>query len=162
MHETRSAERAQLPLDATDLAPEHGVGDRHARPGRRRRGGGYLNTRTSTDVWEDAKIRELEIMGLPAVWIEVAKTIGYDPFMSMWSILDRSLKLRSENESMIEVQLRRLSSYRRFQRNRFIESLVLAGLDDRAIRAMVKVQLGEELSLSHISRLAGRRKVVSE
>jgi hypothetical protein len=63
---------------------------------------------------------------------------------------------------MIEVQLRRLSSYRRFQRNRFIESLVLAGLGDRAIRAMVKRELGEELSLSHISRLAGRRKVVSE
>jgi hypothetical protein len=44
-----------------------------------------------------AKIRELETMGLPAVWIEVAKTIGYDNFMAMWTILDRSLQLRSES-----------------------------------------------------------------
>jgi len=98
-------------------------------------------------------------MGLPSVWIEVARCIGYDDFMAMWAILDRSVQLRSEAESMIEVQLRRLSSYHRYQRNRFIESLVATGFGDREIREMVKVQLGEKLSLSHISRLAGRRKV---
>jgi hypothetical protein len=106
-----------------------------------------------------AKIRELETMGLPGVWIEVARTIGYDSFMAMWTILDRSLELESESGSMIELQLRRLKSYRRFQRNRFVEALVRAGLADRDIRDKVMQELGEKLSLSHISRLAGRRKV---
>lgn len=100
-------------------------------------------------------------MGLPNVWLEVARAIGYEKFMEMWAILDRSVQLRSEAESMIEVQLRRLSSFHRYQRNRFIEALVASGLDDKTIRATVSAQLGEKLSLSHISRLAGRRKVRS-
>jgi hypothetical protein len=100
--------------------------------------------------------------GPAAVWIDVARAIGYDCFMAMWAILDRSMQLRSESESMIEVQLRRLASYRRFQRNRFIESLVPKAWATRRIRDRVQRELGEKLSLSHISRLAGRRKVRAE
>jgi hypothetical protein len=161
MHERRSSAGAQLTLDGLELTLQQGVGGRHGRPGRRRRGGGYLNECISPDVWEEAKIRELETMGLPGVWIAIAREIGYERFMAMWRILDRSLQMRSESESMIEVQLRRFSSFQRFQRNRFIESLVAAGFDDRQIREMVRDQLGEKLSMSHISRLAGRRKVRS-
>jgi hypothetical protein len=161
MHETRSAKPAQLHLVGIEQPPGHGVGGRQGRPRRGRRGGGYLNECTSSNVWEVAKIRELEVMGMPSVWLAVAREIGYDRFMAMWRILDRAVQLRSESESMIEVQLRRLSSYHRFQRNRFIESLVASGFGDRAIRDMVQAQLGEKLSLSHISRLAGRRKVAA-
>lgn len=162
MHETRSARPAQLTLSGIEERNESDsqrVGARRRTRSVRRRGGGYLNECISSDVWELAKIRELEAMGLPSVWIEVARAIGYEAFMAMWKILDRSVQLRSEAESMIEVQLRRVSSYHRYQRNRFIESLVASGFDDRAIREMVAGQLGERLSLSHISRLAGRRKV---
>jgi len=98
-------------------------------------------------------------MGLPGVWIDVAHAIGYENFMAMWRILDRSMAMRSESESMIEVQLRRLASYHRFQRNRFIEALAAAGLGDRQIQQALNAQLGEKLSLSHISRLAGPRRV---
>lgn len=161
MHETRSRTPAQLTLDGVEQATRQGVGGRQGRSRRPRRGGGYLHECTSSNVWEEAKIRELETMGLPGVWVSVAREIGYEHFMAMWRILDRSIALRSDSESMIEVQLRRLSSYQRFQRNRFIESLVAAGFGDRAIRDMVRDQLGEKLSLSHISRLAGRRKVRS-
>lgn len=163
MHERRSTAGAQMPLglecrpgDLEDIS-QGGVGARRARRGPRRRGGGYLNERTSREPWEEAKIRELEVMGLPVVWLEVARTIGYDQFLTMWQLLDRSLQLRSESESMIEVKLRRWSSFQRFQRNRFIEHLVRAGFDDRAIQDMVRGQLGEKLSLSHIFRLADRR-----
>jgi hypothetical protein len=159
MHERRSGGSAQLHLVGIEQAPGQGVGGRQARPRWSRRGGGYLYEFTSSNVWEEAKIRELETMGMPGVWLAVAREVGYDRFMAMWRILDRSVQLRSESESMIEVQLRRLSSYHRFQRNRFIESLVASGFGDKAIRDMVKAQLGENLSLSHISRLAGRRKV---
>jgi hypothetical protein len=159
MHESRSGERAQLHLVGVEPAPGQGVGGRQGRPRRGRRGGGYLHECTSSNVWEVAKIRELESMGMPGVWLAVAREIGYDRFMAMWRILDRAVHLRSESESMIEVQLRRLSSFHRYQRNRFIESLVASGFGDKEIRETVKAQLGENLSLSHISRLAGRRKV---
>jgi hypothetical protein len=162
MHESRSGEPAQLHLAAVEPAPEQGVGGRRGPGRRRRRGGGYLNECTPSEVWEAAKIRELEAMGLPAIWLEVATEIGFHRFIAMWRILDRSALLRSESESMILVQLRRFGSYERFQRNRFIESLVRAGFDDRAIRGLVREQLGENLSLSHISRLASRRKVRHE
>jgi hypothetical protein len=159
MHERRSDGPAQLSIEGIEQGPDHRVGARQGRHRRSRRGGGYLNECTSANVWEEAKIRELESMGMPGVWLNVAREIGYDRFMAMWRILDRSVQLRSESESMIEVQLRRLSSFHRFQRNRFIESLVASGFGDKAIREMVRAQLGEKLSLSHISRLAGRRKV---
>lgn len=161
MHETRSGEPAQRDLAGIEPAPGQGVGGRQAQGRRRRRGGGYLNERTSPDVWEGARLRELESMGLPSVWLDVAREIGFNRFMAVWRILDRSVQLRSDSDSMIEVQLRRLHSYRRYQRNRFIEELVRSGFDDRAIREVVLDRLGESLSLSHISRLAGRRKVGS-
>jgi hypothetical protein len=100
-------------------------------------------------------------MGLPGVWLEIARAIGYEHFMAMWRILDRSIAMRSESESMIEVQLRRIASYHRFQRNRFIEALAATGMHDREIRDALQHQLGEKLSLSHISRLAGPRRVRS-
>ncbi len=159
MHERRSARPAQLQLEGLDHPAGHGVGGRQPRPRLSRRGGGYLDGLSTSDVWEEAKIRELETMGMPNVWLSVCREIGYDRFMAMWRILDRSVQLRSESESMIEVQLRRLSSFSRYQRNRFIESLVQSGFGDKEIRETVEAQLGEKLSLSHISRLAGRRKV---
>lgn len=159
MHEVRNENDAQLHLVGVEPAPAEGVGGRHRPPRRRRRGGGYLNECTSPDVWEEARLRELEIMGLPGVWLEVARAIGYERFLAVWRILDREVSLRSESESMIEVQLRRLASYHRFQRNRFIETLAASGLHDRQIRDAVYAQLGEKLSLSHISRLAATRRV---
>lgn len=159
MHESRSADTAQATLPGVVPASVPGVGGRQARARRSRRGGGYLDELTSSDVWERAKLRELETMGMPGVWLTIAREIGYDHFMAVWLILDRAVQLRSESESMIEVQLRRISSFHRYQRNRFIESLVQSGFDDKTIRETVAAQLGEKLSLSHISRLAGRRKV---
>lgn len=161
MHERRSSRPAQLTIEGVEPAPGQGVGGRRPGSPRRRRGGGYLNERTSSKDWEGARLRELEVMGLQSVWLEVARAIGYDHFMVLWQILDRTVAMRSESESMIELQLRRLASYHRFQRNRFIESLAAAGLADRQIREALQAELGERLSLSHISRLAGprRRKV---
>ena len=90
---------------------------------------------------------------------DVAREIGYDAFMRMWRVLDAAEETHSDSGSMLEIQMRRFSSWRRYQRNRFIESLVDMGLDDAAIRARVTVELGEELSPSHIRRLAKRRRV---
>jgi len=102
-------------------------------------------------------------MGLPAIWIRVAEAIGYDNFLQMWRILDTAAELReirrSENESMIEVQLRRYSSFQRYQRNRWVEDLARHGLPSAAIQRAVKLRLGEQLDRSHIRKLAKRGRV---
>lgn len=162
MHEVRSGEAAQLTIEGVDPAPEQGVGARQPRPGPRRRGGGYLDELTSSNVWEVAKIRELEAMGMPGVWIEVARAIGYDGFMLVWAILDREVSMRPDTESYIEVKLRRLRAFQRFQRNRFIESLASAGLTDKQIRMTVNAELGENISIPHIHRLARGRRVMAK
>ena len=102
-------------------------------------------------------------MGLPKVWIRVATEIGYENFLKFWRILDTAAELRevrrSDNESMIEVQLRRYTSYKRYQRNRFIETLHATGLSPAAIQEAVKRQLGEKLDKSHIRKLAKKGRI---
>jgi hypothetical protein len=100
-------------------------------------------------------------MGLPAIWLDVARDLGYDRFLAMWRRLDAAVELRSESDSMIEIQMRRYSSFQRYQRNRFIESLA-PFLGNAEIRDRVKVQLGEKLSLNHVRRLANRARVGAE
>lgn len=158
-HETRSAERAGVQVDWVGHAVGQGVGDRQggARPGRR--GGGYLNECTPSELWEDAKFRELSDMGLPAFWLRVAREIGLDNFLTLWRMLDKEDSMRSDSDGMVQVQIRPFASYERYQRNRFIESLAAIGLSTQQIRQRVCVELGEELSDRHILRLAARRKV---
>lgn len=162
-HETRSAEPAGDDLDAGGGGLAEGVGGRQRDLFASGGGGGYLDECSSSKVLEGAKIRELFDMGLPAIWIRVAEAIGYDNFLQMWRILDTAAELReirrSENESMIEVQLRRYSSFQRYQRNRWVEDLARHGLPSAAIQRAVKLRLGEQLDRSHIRKLAKRGRV---
>ena len=156
MHESRSASRAGVQLDWVDTVNGQGVGARQGTPTPTAGGGGYLDECTPSQLWEEARLRELAEMGLPQVWLDVAREIGYEPFMRMWRVLDSAVEMRSESESMIEVQLRRFSSFQRYQRNRFIEALVNMGLSTTEIQNRVKRELGEELSVRHLVRLAAR------
>lgn len=160
MRETRSADDAGVQLDWVAQVTGQGVGARQARPHAPRRGGGYLDECIAPQLSADARFRELEEMGLPAVWMTLAHAIGYDHFMTMWRVLDAAQEMHSDSGSMIELQMRRYSSFKRFQRNRFVESLVDLGLSDTAIKERLKVELGEELSISHIGRLTAPRRVV--
>lgn len=159
MTETRSATHAQAQIDWVDSLAGQGVGARHRHEPGPQGGGGYLDECTPSELWQEAKFRELFDMGLPAVWLEIAHDLGYDAFMRLWRRLDAAAEMRSDAESMIEVQLRRYSSFLRFQRNRFIETLVDMGVSHREIRERVRRDIGEELSPSHIRRLAARRRV---
>ena len=160
LNEPRSAAHAQGLNAAPDSDDGQGVGARQGDLFAPAGGGEYLNECTSSKIWEKAKLRELADMGLPSVWLRVADAIGYDKFLVFWRILDTAAELRevrrSENESMIEVQLRRFSSYKRYQRNRFIEALASAGLPTTAIQQAVKQRLGEKLHVRHIRKLAKR------
>lgn len=157
-HEVRSGTAAQADQAALEGATVPGVGARQGDLFTPEWGGGYLNECTTSELLEAAKIRELETMGLPAIWLRVAERIGYDNFLEMWRILDTAAELReirrSENESMIEVQLRRYSSFRRFQRNRWVEELARNHLPPAVIQKAVKDRLGEKLDRSHIRKIA--------
>lgn len=163
VHETRSARPARRTREGSAHDTDQGVGVRQADLFAPAGGGGYLNECTTPKDWERAKLAELSEMGLPSVWIRVATSIGYDNFLDFWRILDTAAELRevrrSDNESMIEVQLRRFASFKRYQRNRFIETLAASGLPNAAIQEEVKQQLGEKLDRSHIRRLATRGRM---
>lgn len=159
MDETRSAAHAGAQVDWVNDALTQGVGARHRHEPATAGGGGYLDECTQPQLWADARLRELTDMGLPKVWLEVAHDLGYEPFMRMWRRLDAAVEMRSEAESMIEVQLRRYSSFQRYQRNRFIEALADMGLTGREIRERVSSEVGENLSLSHIRRIVKPRRV---
>lgn len=157
--ERRSAMDAPAQLDWVGGLPVAGVGGRQQGQRASRRGGGYLHECNGLEVREAARVRELADMGLPAVWLNVVHEIGYENFLALWRVLDAATELRSESESMIEVKLRRFASFRRYQRNRYIEALAAVGLDDSQIRERIRVELGEELTRSHIWRLHTRRRV---
>jgi hypothetical protein len=95
--------------------------------------------------------------------LQIAHAIGFDNFMSMWRILDSSYEAIAENDSGIYIRLQRLSAYRRYQRNRFIEAMAAMGMSQQEISQSVKRDLGEKVSDRHIFRLmaGGRVKVQS-
>lgn len=181
MGERRSGARAQGWDQLDLLGPEHGVGARQghgqAGPG----GGGYLSGCTPPEVGqrglkklakkfsgkpnldprEAALLDELDAMGLSRVMLQVAHAIGFDNFMAMWRILDSSYESMADNDSGIYLRLQRLSAYRRYQRNRFIEAMAAMGLSHPEITSAVKRDLGEEVSDRHIWRLmaGGRDRV---
>ena len=126
-------------------------------------GGGYLSSRTAPNLRiaaaadRDARLDELRELGLTAIWIEVAESIGYDAFMRLWQILDREFDRTDPAPGVfIRVQLRRYSSYLRFQRNRYIESLADAGLSTNEIHRRLRADLCETVTPGHIGRIARR------
>jgi len=170
-----------------DLLPDApGVGARQEYDHGQPRGGGYLNKCTPSEVAEGvqkkfAKIRrfaptgenrtqpvdareaalldELDAMGLSRVMLQIAHTIGFDHFMAMWRILDGSYEAITDNDSGIYIRLQRLSAYRRYQLNRFIEALAAMGMSQPQIALSVKRDLGENVSDRHIWRLMAPGRV---
>ena len=182
MGETRSATHAQSWVQGELLGDAQGVGARQAWPTPRQGGGGYLDGCTPSelrhrarkkfakpgsttsqiqDPREAALIGELDTMGMPGWFLEIARSIGFDNTMAMWRILDAQRELQADEGLMINLQMRPFASYQRFQRNRFIEALGAMGLSVADIRAIVKRDLGEDLSKRHILRLAGQRRVAA-
>lgn len=162
-HEVRSARRARAVLGVALGDDVPGVGARQGILWPDGGGGGYLDECTPAEVLEATKIREFSDMGLPAFWIRVAEAIGHDNFLIFWRMAETAAEIaelrRSENESMIELQLRRYTSYKRYQRNRWIETLAANGLPNAVIQQAVRQRLGEKLDRSHIRRLAKRGRM---
>ena len=99
------------------------------------------------------RLRELAEIGLSATWLSVAQLLGYEQFVAMWRLLSADPALRNDDDQ-IELRLRPFRAFERYQRNRYIATLVQAGIKPSDIHAMVHKDLGEKLSYRHIKRLA--------
>lgn len=150
------------------------MGGRQAPPDPSDGGGGYLDECTTPEVAhqppenfahladlperERLLIGELYAMGLSRVLLRLAETIGFDVFMEVWGVLESSPEVHHDASAGLRLQMPRLAAYRRYQRNRFVEALAVAGMSEAEIRATVKSRLGESISDRHTRRLmrAGR------
>ena len=80
---------------------------------------------------------------------KILATIGMDAFLEMWRILDAEETFQ-HHKGNLEINLRRYSSYIRFQRNEYIRALAKEGLDAKEISVLLSRQLCEKIEISHI------------
>jgi hypothetical protein len=106
----------------------------------------------------DPRIAELIDIGMPELWINVAHLIGYDDFVALWAAWSAEPSLRGRRNA-IELRLRTIRSFEKYQRNRYIETLVSAGLKPSQIYTMLQTELGETMSFRHLKRLTNAAKV---
>ena len=106
----------------------------------------------------DPRIGELIDIGLSQLWIDFAHQVGYDDFVTLWRWWSCDPALRGSRQR-IELRLRTVRSFEKYQRNRYIETLVASGLKPSRIYTMLQTQLGEKLSYRHLKRLTTAAKV---
>lgn len=97
-------------------------------------------------------------MGLSSVWLQIADMIGYDTFVAIWRFVDAQPELRDDS-NQIALTLRQYRTFERYQRNRYVETLVVAGLNASQIHAMVNKELREGLTFRHVKRLIAQANV---
>lgn len=112
------------------------------------------------DGGHDQRLHELVSIGLSASWLAVARLVGYDDFMRLWRGWSALPELRTRF-NRIELRLRNVRAFDRYQRNRYIETLVAAGLKPSEIHKMLKTELGENLTLRHLKRLTTAARVLA-
>lgn len=159
MNEKRNSEIK--PANSRTHRPDlfDGVGGRQAPSLAPDGGGGYQNICTvlnfepgAAEKKRDPRLAEFQQMGLQRVWLDVAEEIGVDAMLKMWRILDRDQSSIGDDGRLL-VPIRSYSTFLRYQRNRYIESLNNMGMKPREIQEKLNVQLCEKISLRHISRL---------
>jgi len=136
-----------------------GVGARHKGRPAPAGGGGYLDncSKTETDlVANDPRIVELSKIGVSAVLQQVARSIGYDNFMSMWRIVDSNQPTGSDRS--ISVSFMRFRAYTKHQRNKMIVTLSEGKIPTREIKQAVLEATGEKLSSRHIRRISTKTR----
>lgn len=106
----------------------------------------------------DPRLAELRLIGLPHLWLRVAALIGYDAFVTLWRRWSANPALRSYR-NLIELRMPLIRVFERYQRNRYIETLVAAGLKPSQIYTMLRTELGENMSFRHLNRLAAACRV---
>jgi len=158
-NEKRNSERKTVSSDTHQPDLFDGVGGRQASYPSLAGGGGYQNICTvlnfepgAAEKKRDPRLEEFRQMGLQRVWLEVTEEIGVDAMLKMWRILDRDQSSIGDDGRLL-MPIRSYSTFLRYQRNRYIESLNSMGMKPRDIQEKLNAQLCEKISLRHISRL---------
>ena len=76
--------------------------------------------------------------------------------MTMWQIFDADPSLRDQGPSAMRIIMRPYSAWQRFQRNRFIEQLLAAGLTDEAVSQRLAKQCNIEFEAISVRRFRKR------
>ena len=132
-----------------------GAGVRHSHDHPPRRGGGYLKNYTifqplnQKTNFVDPRLDELRKMRLSAAWQRVASEIGFDNFLKMWRVLDSESKFQDERYGLL-MNLRRYSSYLRYQRATYILNCHKKGLNYEQITQKTNVAFCEKNTKSYI------------
>ncbi len=142
----------------------HGVGGRHSPASPSPQGGGYQVVYTDSDAAvraaADQRMNELREIGLSRVWLDVAEAIGIDAFLDVWQILDReNLGMGAERRELVRLYIPHFSTFLKFQRNRYIQTLAQQGAQAREISALIWHELREKISVRHVARLIARAKI---
>jgi hypothetical protein len=158
--EKRSQKPGQFDPDLFDTAPLAPLGARHGLPDPPEGGGGSrdecgvpnsaVERAPRAGASADARIGELRRMGIGRVWVEVARTIGFEDFIAMWRVLDSLPDVVDERN---RVCVPRFSTYLRYQRNELIRGMAARGHTRPQILQELRRQVGENLSEEHLSSI---------
>ena len=121
---------------------------------------GYLDNYTKSDFseksfFDDPRISELREMGLSRHWVDIAESIGFDSFITVWQKLSDHDDARS---SKCTIYVPKFAGWLKYQRNRVIISLRSSGKGYTEIQEIIKSELGETVSIAHIKRIGGCKK----
>ena len=116
-----------------------GVGGRQQSAHPPPQGGGYLPICNASGAplparaaaATDRRLAELREMGLHPVWIVVAATIGWEAWVRQWEVFDANAELLDGRN---RITLPSFETYRRFQYNESIRTLLRAGLSAEDVR----------------------------
>lgn len=136
-----------------------GVGGRQEPDPQSARGGGYqdnctvLNFEPALEKKRDPRLDELHAMGLQRIWIDIGEKIGVDNLLIMWRMLDSDHDSHADDGRLL-IPIRRFRTYARYQRNRYIETLIDMNFSPREIKEKLERQLCEKISIRNILRIA--------
>lgn len=101
---------------------------------------------------------------MPMAVIHLAERIGVDPFLEMWRVLDGDMWFRDWRNGYEAVCLRlwRYRWYERYQRNRYIETLIDAGMGYAQVAEAVRARMGEKMTPGNVRKVSKRAKMRRE
>ena len=155
--ETRNTHR---PIPAQASQPQ-GAGGRQQSAPPPPQGGGYLPTCNASGApvtaraaaATDRRLAELREMGLHPVWIVVAATIGWEAWVRQWEVFDANADLLDGRN---RITLPSFETYRRFQYNESIRTLLRAGLSAEDVRERMQQIHSTAPNLDKVRRMMRR------
>lgn len=158
-NESRNTQHAIPPT----AQPGQGVGGRQEDAPPATQGGGYLSSCSASGAplsareaaATDPRLAELREMGIHPLWIIVASSIGLDAFVRQWEVFSAHMDLLDGRN---RITLPSIKTYRRFQRNQAIRSMLLAGKPPKEVSEELRKIDIQTPKLTTLRRIERRMK----